>query len=141
MAFQISTRQPQRATSEVKRSEEILAKNVHEAKWKYTVSYILCVAQIFAAIRFVDAYGTKNPSQRSLPLWGRENWKPVEILGREINSEAVGSLTQANVYGDHSTLLVWKKWTKIVWNWPTKINLTKTLFILLPRNLYWFLLN
>jgi hypothetical protein len=32
MAFQISTRQPQRATSEVKRSEEILAKNVHEAK-------------------------------------------------------------------------------------------------------------
>jgi hypothetical protein len=43
---------------------------------------------------------------------GGKNWEPVEILGREINSEAVGSLTQANVYGDPSTLLVWKKMDK-----------------------------
>ncbi len=55
--------------------------------------YILCVSQIFAAIMFVDDGGTKNPYQISLSLWWRQNWKPVKILGREINSEANGSPT------------------------------------------------
>ncbi len=46
------------------------------------------VSQIFAAIMFVDDCGTKNPFQNSLSLWRRQNWKPVKILGREINSAA-----------------------------------------------------
>ncbi len=35
--------------------------------------YILCVSKIFAAIRFVDAYGTKKPYQNSMSLCRREN--------------------------------------------------------------------
>ena len=46
------------------------------------------VSQIFAAIMFVDDCGTKNPYQNSLSLWRRQNWKPVTILGREINLPA-----------------------------------------------------
>jgi hypothetical protein len=76
-----------------------------------------CKSQIFAAIRFIDAYGTKNPYQSSLSLWGRENWKPVEILGREINSEAVGSLTQANVYGDPSNSVIVISFTLKMYNY------------------------
>ncbi len=37
---------------------------------------------------FVDDCGTKNLYQNSLSLWRRQNWKPVKILGREINSAA-----------------------------------------------------
>ncbi len=37
---------------------------------------------------FVDDCGTKNPYQNNLSLWRRQNWKPVKILGREINSAA-----------------------------------------------------
>ncbi len=65
-------------------------------------TYILCVSKIFAAIRLVDAYGTKNSYQNSMSLWQRENWKPVKILGREINFEAIGSPTQAKVCGGPS---------------------------------------
>ncbi len=61
------------------------------------------VSKIFAAIRFVNAYGTKNPYQSSWSLWQRENWKPVQILGRAINSKIVGSPTQAKLYGAPST--------------------------------------
>jgi hypothetical protein len=68
-------------------------------------AHILCVSKIFAARRFVDAYGTKNPYQNSRSLWRRENWKPVKILGREINFEAIGSPTQAKVYGGPSMIL------------------------------------
>ncbi len=49
---------------------------------------IQSVSQIFAAIMFVDDCGTKNLYQNSLSLWRRQNWKPVKILGREINSAA-----------------------------------------------------
>ena len=50
--------------------------------------FIHSASQIFAAIMFVDDCGTKNPNQNSLSLWQRQNWKPVKILGREINSAA-----------------------------------------------------
>ncbi len=52
------------------------------------MKHIHSASQIFAAIMFVDDCGTKNPNQNSLSLWQRQNWKPVKILGREINSAA-----------------------------------------------------
>ncbi len=57
---------------------------------KHLSLYLLIhsVSQIFAAIMFVDDCGTKNPYQNSLSLCRRQNWKPVKILGREIDSAA-----------------------------------------------------
>jgi hypothetical protein len=68
------------------------------------------VSQIFAAIMFVDDCGTKNPYQNSLSLWQRQNWKPVKILGWEINFEAIGSPKQAKVYGAPSNWWRFKFW-------------------------------
>jgi hypothetical protein len=63
----------------------------------------MCVSE-FCCDEFVDDCGTKNPYQNCLTLWRRENWKPVKILGREINSEVANSLTHAKVVWAHSML-------------------------------------
>ena len=69
------------------------------------IYFIHSVSQIFAAIMFVDDCGMKKPYQNSLSLWRRQNWKPVKILGREINSKVVDSPNQAKICAAHSTLL------------------------------------
>jgi len=56
-------------------------------------SQILWELKIFAAIRFVDSNGTY---QNSMFLWRRENWKPINILGREINSKDLSNYWKPN---------------------------------------------
>ncbi len=58
--------------------------------------YTVCVSKIFVAIRFIDAYGTKNPYQNSMSLCCRINWKLINILGREINSKVLSNHWQPN---------------------------------------------
>ena len=75
--------------------------------------------QIFAAVMIVDDCGTKNCYQNSLSLWQLQNWKPFKILGREIDSETVGSPTQAKIYGAPSTygrLLGSSWWSELLQN-------------------------
>ncbi len=62
--------------------------------WEVTQANIENILKVFGAIRFVDAYGTKNPYQNITSLWRRENWKPIMIMGSEINSKVLSNYWQ-----------------------------------------------
>jgi hypothetical protein len=64
------------------------------------------VSQIFAAVMFVDDCGTKNPLSEQLVSMRAAKLKAVKILGREINFVAIGSPTQAKVYGEPGTYIL-----------------------------------
>jgi hypothetical protein len=57
------------------------------------------VSHIFAAIMFEDDCGTKNPIRTACLYDGGKIESPLRFWEREINCEAVGSPTQAKVFG------------------------------------------